>query len=189
MTRQRQSFSNGSKDPSFGKGLDWDRVRADYEARLQANIDRKGRATEPDEIAYLEMKSGKKPKAPEAIPDAPKKASGPKRTRSDSMDHLRPKMVELYVEFKLPVREISHAMNISHVTVIRHLTKAGVYDPGRDMPQKKIRCNRGHDLSDPDKRIERADGGLTCKECLAINEQIAAGINRTLENFYGRSEQ
>lgn len=179
MTRVGAYNSDHNADKLVKKygTLDWDKIREEYEARLDAEIARG--VDNAETRRYLREKQASSPEesrppATQIIEEPPRKrkyhGGGPK-----SYDRMQ--MKRLYVEEKMTAMEIAERTGAHYETVRLILKSLGVYDPARDRSRAgakggrppKGRCSNGHDVTKDEnviiirrknKRDERA-----CRAC------------------------
>ena len=141
--------------------IDWDKIRCDYQARLQRDIE--AGVDNQETRAELARRRG------EVVPNKSRPVSGPSR-RGENLKNRRPHplreaMVNLYTgDEKLRTGEIAERLNVKVDLVRYQLKAAGVFDPHRDRggTRRQETCKRGHSLADG---YERADGGRDCRHC------------------------
>ena len=185
--RKTGKLSNGHKQPppSWNRGLDWGKIKQQFEDRLQQDID-----NGVDDImtrAELRRRQG--------LPPTPKPATRPISPDRDAQRRggLRrgahgdvDRMVELYQGGKT-VPEIAETMGFSDRTIREWLTRKGVYVPSRDrfrggIPPKfgkpKTHCAKGHDLSQWGRQKFKANGAQNGRECILCTRERNKQNNR-----------
>jgi len=188
----KKGLSTGQQQQAYwnrkGYGLDWDEIRRKYEERLADDI---ARGVVNRETLAAQGKAVPPPK-PEPFRRQPRKPRKRKRSigtsqRGQNLRNRGPANPELIEQMASCYQEgetvaiIAERFNSNISTVRKYLRLAGVYDPGRDKggTQKKERCVRGHDLTDPNNCYEftiksgKKTGQVirACKRCTKIRNK------------------
>lgn len=171
--KRRLKAVGASQDPAGAQkaaprrsGIDWGRIRDDYEARL---------AWEKDQgLDPVELKARAEEEAAQAEGRPVVKKKQDTSGLGGRPKYDRAEIVRLYVDEGLTAPQIVERIGCNRQTVYSHLNAAGIERrddrkvlPG---PPRRTHCvKRGHEMNDDNTRVAK-DGSRLCRKCEAIRQ-------------------